>query len=58
MRSSKSSRDSVFAELRTLVDEFDSTDSSWPLDDTLDHMLIRLNAEIRRSRKEAGVGVP
>lgn len=58
MGASKASRDSVFAELRTLVDEFDSTDSSWSLDDTLGHMLIRLNAEIRRSRKEAEVGVP
>jgi len=52
------SRDVVLTELGTLVTEYDAvpkSDSAWCVDDALGQLLIRLNAEIRRSRKTASV---
>ncbi len=48
------SRTTVLAELGTLVTEYDAVskpNSAWCVDDALGQLLIRLNAEIRRTRK-------
>ena len=48
------SRVPVLAELGTLVAEFDAVpkaDSDWSVDEALGQLLIRLNGEIRRTRK-------